>query len=93
MTNGEKIQQDFVCDVLVEDKFIYVIFPDENIGASRFDLNWWNAEYAEPKTGYWIGYYEDARGYKYRCSECGKEQLIDTKFCWECGARMSEVSK
>lgn len=52
MTNGEKIQKDFqgceVCEPIVEDDIIHVIFADKKDSAIGFDLSWWNAEYKEP---------------------------------------------
>ena len=54
MTNGEKIQKDFkgceVCEPIVEDDIIHVIFADKKDSAIGFDLSWWNAEYKEPTT-------------------------------------------
>ena len=53
MTNGEKIQQDFECEVcepIPEDDIIHVIFPDKNHNAIGFDLSWWNMEYKDPTT-------------------------------------------
>lgn len=50
MTNGEKIQQDFECEVcepIPEDDIIHVIFSDKNDSAIGFDLSWWNMEYKE----------------------------------------------
>lgn len=52
MTNGEKIQKDFkgceVCEPIVEDDIIHVIFADKKDSAIGFDLSWWNAEYQDP---------------------------------------------
>lgn len=49
-------------------------------------------EYKEPKTGHWEDYWdEESRCYKYRCSECGKEQPFDTEFCWSCGKKMEKI--
>lgn len=54
MTNGEKIQQDFkgceVCEPIVEDDIIHVIFADKKDSAIGFDWSWWNAEYEDPTT-------------------------------------------
>ena len=54
MTNGEKILKDFkdceVCEPIVEDDIIHVIFSDKNDSAICFDLSWWNMEYKEPTT-------------------------------------------
>ena len=53
MTNGEKIQQDFeckVCEPIIEDNIIHVIFADKLHSAIGFDWDWWNAEYKEPTT-------------------------------------------
>lgn len=48
MTNGEKIQQDFECEVcepIPEDDIVHVIFADKKDSAIGFDLSWWNAPY------------------------------------------------
>ena len=53
MTNGEKIQQDFACELcepIIEDDIIHVIFADKKDSAIGFDWSWWNAEYKEPTT-------------------------------------------
>lgn len=54
MTNGEKIQKDFkgceVCEPIVEDDIIHVIFAYKKNSAIGFDWSWWNAEYKEPTT-------------------------------------------
>lgn len=53
MTNGEKIQQDFACEVcepIIEDDIIHVIFADKKDSAIGFDWSWWSAEYKEPIT-------------------------------------------
>ena len=51
MTNGEMIQKIFnceVCEPIIEEDIIHVIFPDKNDSAIGFDWSWWNAEYKEP---------------------------------------------
>lgn len=52
MTNGEKIQEIFkgcdVCEPIIEDNIIHVIFVDKNDSAIGFDWDWWNMEYKEP---------------------------------------------
>ena len=53
MTNGEKIQQDFdceVCEPIIEDNIIHVVFADKNDSAIGFDWDWWNMEYKKPTT-------------------------------------------
>ncbi len=53
MTNGEKIQHDFECEVyepIIEDNIIHVCFADKPLSAIGFDWDWWNAEYKEPTT-------------------------------------------
>ena len=53
MTNGEKIQQDFECEVcepIIEDDLILVIFANKPYSAIGFDLSWWNMEYNDPTT-------------------------------------------
>lgn len=47
MTNGEKIVNDFKCEVyepIVEDNIIHVAF-DKGDTLIGFDLDWWNSEY------------------------------------------------
>lgn len=51
MTNGEKIQQDFACEVcepIIEDDIIHVIFADKKDSAIGFDWSWWNMEHKDP---------------------------------------------
>jgi len=51
MTNGEMIQKVFnceVCEPIIEDDIIHVIFADKKDSAIGFDLSWWNLEYKEP---------------------------------------------
>jgi predicted amidophosphoribosyltransferase len=46
-------------------------------------------EMKQSKVGHWISYWdEEARCYVYKCPECGNKQPFDTKYCWECGARL-----
>ena len=54
MTNGEMIQKVFnceVCEPIIEDDIIHVIFADKKNSAIGFDWSWWNAEYKEPTIG------------------------------------------
>ena len=49
-------------------------------------------EIKQSKT-HWISYWdEEARCYVYKCPECGNKQPFDTKHCWECGTKLSEIS-
>ncbi len=53
MTNGEMIQKFFnceVCEPIIEDDIIHVVFADKKDSAIGFDWSWWNAEYKEPTT-------------------------------------------
>ena len=53
MTNGEIIQKVFnceVCEPIIEDDIIHVIFSDKNDSAIGFDWSWWNMEYKESTT-------------------------------------------
>lgn len=53
MTNGEIVQKVFnceVCEPIIEDDIIHVIFADKKESAIGFDWSWWNAEYKEPTT-------------------------------------------
>ena len=46
---------------------------------------------AEPKTGYWIEEFNDLEGeVRFTCSSCGKYQLFETDYCYNCGAEMVE---
>lgn len=95
MTNGEMIQKVFnceVCEPIIEDDIIHVIFADKKDSAIGLDWSWWNAEYKEPKTGHWIEKDDNL----YECSECGQYIYSETEhdlsefhaFCGRCGARM-----
>lgn len=58
MTNGEMIQKVFnceVCEPIIEDDIIHVIFADKKDSAIGFDWSWWNVEYKEPTTKNDIG--------------------------------------
>ena len=52
MTNGEKIQQVFpgceVCDPIIEDDIIHVIFAGNPGSVIGLDYSWWKKEYKEP---------------------------------------------
>lgn len=53
MTNGEKIQEIFkgcdICEPIVEDNIIHVVFADDPGVANAFSWDWWNKEYKEPE--------------------------------------------
>ena len=75
MTNGEMIQKVFnceVCEPIMEDDIIHVIFSDKNDSAIGFDWSWWNMEYKEPKTGH--------------CKDCKWWKDSDGKYRRGCGA-------
>ena len=88
MTNGEKLKEIFsITQVDEGDFYAYAWLPNHTL--AEFSIDWWNTEYKEPKTGHWISYWdEEARCYVYKCPECGNKQPFDTKYCWECGARL-----
>ena len=44
----QKIFNCEVCEPIIEEDIIHVIFPDKNDSAIGFDWSWWNAEYKEP---------------------------------------------
>lgn len=50
-TNGDMIKAMFpnseVCEPIVEDDIIHVIFADKTDSAIGFDYSWWNAPYKE----------------------------------------------
>ena len=53
MTNGEMIQKVFnceVCEPIIENDIIHVIFADKKDSAIGFDWSWWIKEYKEPTT-------------------------------------------
>ena len=53
MTNGEKFKEMFsVTQVDGCDLNVYAWLPNHD--AIEIPLEWWNAEYKEPKTGHWI---------------------------------------
>lgn len=98
MTNGEKIKELFPnaeyleCEVVMD-----VIFARNQ--ENWFDLEWWNAEYKEPRKGHWIDtnyhqYYNDGEieTAELRCSCCGEEVEWDIAlshkpyFCENCGS-------
>ena len=91
MTNGEKFKEIFsVTQVDDCDLSVYAWLPNHD--AIEIPLEWWNAEYKEPKTGYWI---DDEFGSK--CSCCGIHTHLDKfdkpmkfKHCSMCGAKMVE---
>lgn len=50
MTNGEMIQKVFnceVCEPIIEDDIIHVIFADKKDSAIGFDWSWWNTPYTK----------------------------------------------
>lgn len=93
MTNGEKIRETFPNAEISYGLrgVVAVTFIHKTI----FDLDWWNAEYKEPK-GHWIKE-KSVHGWdgrSYQCSVCGRsihldtevESLIDYPYC-HCGSR------
>lgn len=83
MTNGEKLCIDFpnMRYTISEHRVITTIGV-----AASFDLDWWNAEYKEPKKGHW-----DKDG---ACPFCGYfRQWDDDAFCGHCGAQLGEVEE
>lgn len=100
MTNGEMIQKVFnceVCEPIIEDDIIHVIFADKKDSAIGLDWSWWNAEYKEPKTGHWEKTPKAVmgEGYMWYCDKCGHEVYQDSSrdypsenFCPHCGADM-----
>lgn len=48
----------------------------------------------QPKTGYWkrisIDKYSEHSKYWYRCDRCGKDNLGNTDWCPNCGAKMTD---
>ena len=90
MTNGEKFKEIFeVSQVDEGDYFAFVWF---NHNAAEFSIDWWNAEYKEPKTGHWIKITPSGI---YMCSECEQNVLtgdIDAyHHCHHCGIKMINV--
>ena len=109
MTNGEMIQKVFnceVCEPVMEDDIIHVIFSDKNDSAIGFDWSWWIMEYKEPKTGHWKAFIHSAyhgtgedgepvwrEVTVYHCSQCNRRTVIKEKFCPNCGAKMVEAQE
>ena len=87
MTNGEKFKQIFSI-TQVDEGELYAFAWLPNHDAAEFSIDWWNAEYKEPKPGHWI----DINGIYAECSNCNEEIYItgDFKFCPNCGAKMIE---
>ena len=100
MTNGEKFKEIFsVTQVDDCDLNVYAWLPNHD--AIEIPLEWWNAEYKEPKTGHWIEHPEIETSTPeylmfYECSECGDKQCFcksdihKKHFCNNCGAKMVE---
>ena len=100
MTNGEKFKEIFsVTQVDNCDLNVYAWLPNHD--AIEIPLEWWNAEYKEPKTGHWIEHPEIETSTPeylmfYECSECGDKQCFcksdihKKHFCNNCGAKMVE---
>ena len=94
MTNGEKFKEIFsVTQVDDCDLNVYAWLPNHD--AIEIPLEWWNAEYKEPKAGHWIKVTNGRGGHE--CDLCheyepsyqsGKEYL--TNYCPNCGAKMIE---
>lgn len=89
MTNGEKFKQIFsITQVDEGELYAFAWLPNHN--AAEFSIDWWNAEYKEPKPGHWIPTYGNVK-----CSVCGsvkdsREVGKATHYCDFCGARMVE---
>ena len=94
MTNGEKFKEIFsVTQVDDCDLNVYAWLPNHD--AIEIPLEWWNAEYKEPKTGHWVKVTNGRGGHE--CDLCheyapsyqsGEEHL--TNYCPNCGAKMIE---
>lgn len=92
ITNGEKIQKDFkgcvVCEPIIEDNIIHVIFADKKDSAIGFDWSWWNSEYKEPTTK--IDY---RRAFKIACDLLNGDILygVDTDKIYEIMMQKDDV--
>jgi len=99
MTNGEKFKQIFSI-TQVDEGELYAFAWLPNHDAAEFSIEWWNAEYKEPKTGHWIDTNDDGFVYHriYKCSHCGAivceypENMHESKYnyCSTCGIKMVE---
>lgn len=100
MTNGEKFREIFSIsqvDEGVSDVYVWT----HNHDATVISIDWWNAEYKEPRKGHWLA----KSFHEVYCDNCGFDfdimtnEFIDKmKYCPNCGARMikpqeSEVEK
>ena len=94
MTNGEKFKEVFgisLVQVDEGDSYAYVWLPNHT--AVRFSIDWWNAEYKEPKTGHWIkpeGKVKPFGDDTIQCDMCGFFTDVDCNYnyCPNCGSRM-----
>lgn len=91
MPNGEKFKEIFSIPQVDDcDLIVYAWLPNHD--AIEIPPEWWNAEYKEPKTGYWI----EERTYM-ECPDCHEiwhyeeNQTERFKCCPNCGAKMQEV--
>lgn len=108
-TNGGMIKAMFpkceVCEPIVEDDIIHVIFADKADSAIGFDYSWWNAPYkgnVYPKSDKPSGKWEQINKNEinvipqWKCSECGAEFEcfdMDFEYCPNCGAKMEEADE
>lgn len=87
MTNGEKLCIDFpnMRYSISEHRVITTIGV-----AASFDLDWWNAEYQEPRKGEWQLTDDEMFVYCPFCYQTDYTRPIDAswKYCPECGARL-----
>ena len=87
MTNGEKFKEVFHISQIDEGMLCaFAWLPNHD--AAEFSIDWWNAEYEEPRKGHWIPTYGNVK-----CSVCGsvkdsREVGRATHYCDFCGAKM-----
>ena len=96
MTNGEKLKVMFPSMIIgfITESQVGIYFVKNQHSATVFSLKWWNAEYKEPKTGYW----REVDTNMYVCSKCSHVLTIDSldnsilemNYCPNCGVKMIE---
>lgn len=104
MTNGEKFKQIFSI-TQVDEGELYAFAWLPNHDAAEFSIEWWNAEYKEPKPGHWINKQHLLSSCSAECSSCHERSngyVFDNgfsleyeyyDFCPKCGADMREVEE
>lgn len=97
MTNGEMVQKVFnceVCEPIIEDDVIHVIFADKKDSAIGFDWSWWNAEYKEPTTNNDLALiHTEGLDEEIRCTMCTNSMKSDRGCDGSCVANNAMYKK